>query len=125
MTKTKQKTEEIETIDETSIIVKYLYDKGIEAFAEVPKERASAFVSVERTSGSIQNQTIQKAMFAINCWGETRARSANFAKRVIELLQDADELNEVFDVKITSINNNPDPDSGQARTLVVCEIIFN
>lgn len=99
---------------------------GVRAVGDVPEQRPSVFVTVERTGGA-RNRYSHNALLAIGCWHETRAKAAALAETVADLLVQAPaHVPRLAATGVQSIYNLPDPDSRQARyQLTVTATIYD
>lgn len=94
--------------------------------ANVPKDRPSRFVTVERTGGPLDTFR-DLPQFAVQTWGTSTADASSLADEVRVLLPHLIELTDVARVQVSSTYNFPDPESGQARyqTLVGLTVKWN
>lgn len=93
------------------------------AYAEVPSERADAFITIERVGGGYADVR-DLPMVAVQCWAESRFEAGELAAIVAnELMNLAHEHPNVGRVNIESIVNFPDPDSKQARYQVTATLV--
>lgn len=85
------------------------------AFGEIPADRPSSFVTVERTGGQ-RTQVMDYPTFAVQCWAGSRAEAADFAELVRDRLVRGFALHpRVASCDVASLYNFPDLESGQAR----------
>lgn len=89
---------------------------------DVPASRPSRFVTVERVGGQV-GRFLDRGVYAIQVWEESRAKAAALAERVAGVLIDtlyADDR--VGSVSVSSVTNFPDPESRCARYQVSASI---
>ena len=90
-------------------------DTSVSAFGNIPEDRPSSFITVERTGGQ-QMGIVDYPAVAVQCWAPSRADAMALADLVADRLRDGWRLAPtVAACDINSIYNFPDPDSGQAR----------
>ena len=90
-------------------------DTSVSAFGNIPEDRPSSFITVERTGGQ-QMGIVDYPALAVQCWAPSRADAMALADLVADRLRDGWRLApNVAACDINSIYNFPDPDSGQAR----------
>ena len=114
-------------MDAERTLVDYLNDAGIDAKAyyDVPADRPSSFVVVERTGGPRSDIVIERPMLDVQCWVGSRRDAALLADAVADALRAMpDAVADCFHVTITSTYRDTDLESGTPRYHVVCEITF-
>lgn len=93
------------------------------AYADVPAQRPSAFITVERTGGG-GTAYADSATVAIQCWADTRMHAAALADRVRDmLLHDLPAAPPVRSVDVTGLANFP-LDERTPRYQIVADIII-
>ena len=114
-------------MDAERTLVDYLNGAGIGAAAyyDVPADRPSSFVVVERTGGPRSDIVVERPMLDVQCWAESRRDAALLADAVADALRAMpDAVADCFHVSITSTYRDTDLESGTPRYHVVCEITF-
>lgn len=102
--------------DVEAALIAWLPDKvGVPCYADVPKDRPSEFVTVERTGGEA-GLGADRPNLAVQAWAETRLDASNLAAKVKDaLILDSWEIAEVCKCSVTSVYNFADPSSRMAR----------
>ncbi len=99
---------------------------GATAYPDVPRERPSAFVVVERTGGPRGEGGTFEPMLDIQCWAETRSAAARLALAVEDAMEAiAASVETVTGADITSTFRDRDLESGTPRYHVVCTCYCN
>ena len=115
-------------MDAERVVVDHLNgsEVGATAYYDVPAERPSAFVVVERTGGPRGEGETSRPTLDAQCWAASRRDAALLAQAVEDALVDMPTTVEnVAHVSITSIFRDTDLESGTPRYHVVCEIYSN
>ena len=112
-------------MEPVALVVDYLNacDLGATAYPEVPDGRPDTFLAVELTGGRQENPVEFNPSVDIDCWASTRPeaeRLAGRAKRAMLAMPGASP--NVFHVEIDTFYDNRDPDSGNPRYTVGCDI---
>lgn len=109
-----------------SVIIAYLNEAGsLPAFGDVPEDRPSVFITVERTGGA-RSRIVDEGTYAVGVWATSRAEAMSLADDVADLLIDAPaHVDAVAALDVLSVYNFPDPESRQARyQLTVSAVIM-
>lgn len=109
-------------------VVDYLNSKGLGATAyyDVPSDRPSTLIVVERTGGPREDMVAERPVLDIQCWAASRRDAALLADSVQSAVSGMpDVVENCFGASITSTFRDYDLDSGTPRYHVVAEIIFN
>jgi hypothetical protein len=107
------------------IVIKRLDDiLPVPVFADVPKNRPSSFVTVERTGGGFSDLIIDRPVLAVQCWAKTRSDAANLALTVRDaLLALPDVVLAIELLQVTTLYNFPDLVSGNPRYQIIAELL--
>jgi hypothetical protein len=82
------------TVNVEKVFIDFLNDRHalvelrVEAFADVPKDRPDAFITVERVGGGFDSVVLDRASVAVQAWSESRHKASELAYLVDELLLD-------------------------------------
>lgn len=99
---------------------------GATAYPDVPRERPSAFVVVERVGGPRGEGGTFAAMLDIQCWAAKRSDAAALALRVEDAMTAMPaSVADVTGVDVTSTFRDRDLESGTPRYHVVCTCYCN
>lgn len=112
-------------MDVERIVVDHLNasDIGAMAYYDVPPNRPSEFVVVERTGGYRSDLVVETPMVDVKCWGKERRTAAQLADRVVSAVESMPEsVDECFHASVTSTFRDVDVDSGSPRYHVVFEL---
>lgn len=112
-------------IDIEREILEYLteYYGSDTVFTDIPKDRPARFITIERTGGNFRDKTIDECMVEIQCWHETREKTASFAYEIDEIMRKMIVRSNISRVDRNSISNFPDRPSGNPRYRLVYNII--
>lgn len=111
---------------ETEIIAKLNTVVSVPVKGDVPKRRTEAFVTVERTGGSLNRVVVDVALVAVQSWAKTRAQAMNLAEAVDTAMLSLPALSS----KITRCERNsgpynfPDADGDMGRYQAIYDITF-
>lgn len=101
-------------------------DVGVPSYLDVPPERPAEFCVVELTGMGGENAVMRTPSVDVDCWAQTRARAAEIADAVIDAVFSMPfDIENVFNVSITSCYNNPDTESDTPRYTVGVSITAN
>lgn len=104
-------------------IIDYLKKKGFQVYANVPSNRPTSFVTVERTGGSHDSVVIDRPTVAIQAWSDKRLSASELAYSIRDaLIGMVSEVN-ICKVSINSIYNFPDPVSGVSRYQMIIDFV--
>lgn len=95
---------------------------GVPAYADVPEERPSEFVTVERTGGASELFRDMPTV-AVQCWAVTRYEASEMALKARDACMDYGSAPNVCRVSVQSMYDFPDPDSRQPRYQLVVELV--
>ncbi len=88
---------------------------GIEAYADVPRDRPERFVTIERTGGSTSNR-LDYPELAIQSWAPSNHGAYALARAVDGAMLDMPlKVRDVAGVDRSSLSDWPDPDSRSPR----------
>lgn len=115
-------------MDAVRMVVDYLVAEGFDAYPQVPDERPTdegdPFVVVELTGGSSPNRFGRNPTVDCDCWATSRSGAAQLASGVADAcLAMPERVGNVFHAELSTIYNNPDPDSGTPRYTVGVDIV--
>lgn len=96
-------------------------DRPAEAFMDVPANRPSRFITIERTGGP-RGLVREFPVFAIQCWAETRWEASELARQTTRNLEGLRAHPNVGRVEVTSTYNFPSPE-GAPRYQIVAEVV--
>ena len=103
-------------------LISHLSSKlGIPAFAEVPADRPSRFVTVERVGGP-WDPFRDRPMMAVQCWAESRYGASELARSAAAACADFEAEPGISRVSVGDAYDFPDPDSKQARYQLTVEL---
>lgn len=89
---------------------------------DVPDERPARFVTVERLGGR-RDRYLDRGTYAVQAWEERRSAAAALAEAVADaVLALPARSGRVSGAGVVSVVNLPDPDSGQPRYQVTCNV---
>lgn len=97
--------------------------EGLKAYAEVPSERPSRFITVERIGGAQIDEVRENVRLAVQVWATSRLEASDLARAVNERLQQIASEPHVYRVSFSSLYNFPDLDSKTNRYQIVFELI--
>lgn len=104
-------------------LVEWLTGEGVAVSMDVPSKRPPRFVTVERTGGS-PDRWLDRPTVAVQVWGESRVKAADYASAVCSLLwRFAVEHPRVGRLSLSGPYNFPDPDSRQARYQIAATFV--
>ena len=96
---------------------------SVTAYAEVPADRPTSFITIERTGGTTNQHHVDHPICAIQCWADTRYNASILAQQVRELLlRSFIEQSGVRRVAINSMYSFPDLTAHLPRYQIVAEI---
>lgn len=99
---------------------------GVIAYPTVPADRPDAFVTVSRVGGRIECLVLDHASIEIDCWGPDAGSAQDLAREVGLLVGEmTGGIQNCFGASVSSIYDNPDPDSGQPRVTVSAAVDYN
>ena len=104
-------------------IINYLNKNGFQAYANVPSNRPTSFVTVERTGGSCDSVVIDRPIVAIQAWSDNRLSASELAYSVRDTLSEMVSEVNICKVSINSIYNYPDTESGSNRYQLVVDFV--
>lgn len=93
------------------VVIDYLKNNGYKAYAQVPKNRPSEFLLVERTGGGSLNVAMDKPAVAVQCWSSSRYKASELAYKVNECMFRMRDLKDICSVKNENMYNFPAEDS--------------
>lgn len=97
---------------------------SVPVYRDIPAERPRTFVSLGRTGGALSGRVADSALFAAQAWAETTAGARELAYAVRDALPGVESVENVFGVAVTSLFDNPDPDSRLARYQIVFTVDY-
>lgn len=90
--------------------------------ADVPDQRPARFVTVERLGGG-RDRYLDRGTYAVQAWERRRSAAAALAEQVADTLLGLPAVSgRVAGAGVVSVVNLPDPDSGQPRYQVTCNV---
>lgn len=105
------------------VIIAYLAPliPDVRVSGDVPNPRPEKLVTVERTGGEAANIVCDYPRLAIQCWASSRAKAAELAYKVDDLLLDIDDPS-IPDISRSGLYNFPD-EAGNPRYQITYDII--
>lgn len=105
------------------VMIDYLLEHNIDAYAERPKEKPSTYVLVEKTGGTEAN-LIETATIAFQSVAPSLAEASFLNDAVKEIVGTADTLDRVSAVSLNSDANFTNPTAKQYRYQSVYNITY-
>lgn len=107
-----------------AIVIKYLNDKlSVPVFMEMPEEKVTSFVMVERTGGTTENH-INYATFAIQSYAKTMEQTILLNEEVKNAMDNIIELDSIFSSKRNSDYNFTDTTKKRYRYQAVYDLVY-
>lgn len=103
-------------------VISYLKKNGINAVADVPKDRPGEFVTVERTGGSHDSVILDRPTVAVQAWSTTRYKASELMNEVDAIMLKLPSVSGVSRCRRNSMYNYPD-ESGQPRYQAVYDLV--
>lgn len=103
-------------------IISYLQDNGINAVADVPKNRPDEFVTVERTGGTHDSVVLDRPTVAVLAWSTTRFKASELMMEVDALMRNLASVEGVNRCTRNSLYNYPD-ESGHPCYQAVYDLV--
>lgn len=91
------------------------------ASTDVPATRPAEFITVERVGGS-RGDVVESPLLSVQAWSDSRVHAEQLADLVVDSLNEMVSLEQVADVGVQSVINDPDPDSEQPRFQVTVSL---
>lgn len=104
------------------VILDYLLDNGINAYAERPVNPPTKYVIVEKTSASEEDLIITSAI-ALSSYAPTLAEAMVLSDQVKALIKEVDTIPSVSASSLNSETNFTSPSSKQYRYQAVYDIV--
>jgi hypothetical protein len=115
------------TVNVEQVFIDFLNEREIldkvKAFADVPKDRPDAFITVERVGGGFDSVIIDRASIAVQCWHKSRLEASELAYKVDEILRTLTNVDCVTKVTRNSFVNFPDETGNNARYQLVFDVV--
>ena len=106
------------------ILIKYLNDNlDVEAYCERPKSLPDSYVIIEN-SGTSEENCIKSSMVIIQSIAPTLLDAMKLNEKVVNLMNDAHELPELFSCHLNSYYNFTDTSTKEYRYQCVFDIKF-
>lgn len=96
--------------------------RGSRADVEVPKDRPSKFITLERVGGGT-SQFLDQPTVAIQTWADSRLHAATLADELRVALGRITEVQQVLASDQTAYYNWPDPASKQSRYQLSVDLV--
>lgn len=95
---------------------------GAPVSMDVPRNRPTKFVTVERTGGPGDRFRDFPAL-AVQAWAGTRLEASELADDLVPILRGLANTEHIHRVSVDSVYNFPDPESRQGRYQIVLTLV--